>query len=60
MKETTYRWIGWSKLPAFASDDDEHDTETLGVAGGKKSRDETRDGGKANTVFGKFGYQDGL
>ena len=29
-------WIGWDKLPALASDDDEHDTETLGVAGGKR------------------------
>ena len=53
-------WIVLDKLPALASDDDERDTETLGVAGGKKSRDETRDGGKANKVFGKLGYQDGF
>ena len=52
--------FGWDKLPALASDGEEHDTETLGVAGGKKSRDETRDGGKTNNVPGKLGYQDGL
>ena len=48
------------KLPTLASDDAEYDTETLGVAGGKESRDETRDVGKTNTVFGELGYQDGF
>ena len=42
IEEAAHSWTGWDKLPALASDDDEHDTETLGVAGGKKSRDETR------------------
>ena len=60
MEATSYWWIGWDKLPRLASDDDEHDTETLGVGGGKKSRDETRDGGTANNVLGKLGYQDGF
>ena len=52
MEEATYWWIGWNKLPTLASNDDECDTETLGVAGGKESCDEIRYGGKTNTVFG--------
>ena len=60
MEEAAFWWIGRDKLPTLASDDDECDTETLGVAGGKESRDETRDGGETNTVLGKLGYQDGL
>ena len=51
MEGTTFWWNGWDELPSLASDDDEHDTETLGVAGGKKSSDETRDGEKANNVL---------
>ena len=50
MEEATYWWIGWNKLPRLASGDAECDTETLGVAGGKESCDETWDGGKTNTV----------
>ena len=50
MEEATLWWIGWDKLPTLASDDDECDTETM--ARGKESRDETRDGGKTNTVLG--------
>ena len=53
MEEATHWWIGWNKLPTLVSDDDECDTETLGVAGGKECRDETRDGGE-------LGNQDGL
>ena len=32
----------------------------LGMAGGKKSCDETRNGGKTDDVHGKLGHQDGL
>ena len=60
MEEAAYWWIGWDKLPTLASDGDECDTETLGVAGGMESHDETRDGGKTNTVLGELGYRDGL
>ena len=60
MEEATHWWIWWDKLPTLASDDDDCDTETLGVAEGKKSRDETWDGGKTNTVFGELGHQDDL
>ena len=59
-EETAYLWIRWDMLPRLASDDDECDTEALGVAGRKESRDETRDGGKTNTVTGELGYQDGF
>ena len=60
MEEAIHWWIGWDKLPTLASYDDECDSETLGMAGGKEPRDETRDGGKTNTVLGQLGYQDGL
>ena len=52
LEEVTHWWIGWDKLPTLASHDDESDTETLGVAGGKESREETRDGSKTNVVLG--------
>ena len=60
VKESTYWWNGWNKLPALASNGDELDTKTLGMAGGQKSCDETRNGGKTDDVHGKLGHQDSL
>ena len=60
VEETAYWWIGWDNLPALATDGDEHDTGTLGMARGKESCDETRNGGKTHNVRGKLGYPEGL
>ena len=52
MEAATHWWIGWDTLPTLASKDDESYAETLGVAGGKESREKTRDGSKTNAVLG--------
>ena len=37
MKKAAFWWIGWYELATLASNDDEHDPETLRVASGKES-----------------------